>query len=456
MSVNAVQTVGSGLNPAQGGLWLGVAIKGLLTKLDRGEQPPTALSGRKDSTPTRLRRPRGVLDFVDRPPFEERMLVYYGNDTFSPISMARPGYGVWDIDFSKYILAMSEVDEPPAQPWPLIPRASMGGAMDEMAMVISAVRPGKERDMEVLADAKPSGTADGLLTPIEASSPTPVKSTSQEAPMSSFRNARRAVKTWDYSSEEESEDEDEDESLTQVVKKKSLNLEQSKSEMLSVAPPLPGHVRSRSQPGDGKMDSRARAVRDMSSDARQRSALEEVVRARERREASRSGETERRAVAEQRMVAAKRSSMMDLNSASARHARVPSIPTSRTSMGSSSSLSRPPSFLVSPASPRRRVMSQIETLAPPNVPRQRSFDTGPRRYHSFYDAPMTSASGPIVQQPSGGMYNHPAMQAFPRHPGMPHMPQMGMYQQSVGPRSRNSLVVPHQHVGGGGRSQPRW
>ena len=102
-SVNSCKLPGSGLDPAQGGLWLSVAIKGIISKLDEGQQPPAGVLPRKDSTPTFHRRPRGMIDFIERPPFEERMLVYYADEMFSPISMARPGYGVWDIDYSKYI-----------------------------------------------------------------------------------------------------------------------------------------------------------------------------------------------------------------------------------------------------------------------------------------------------------------------------------------------------------------
>ena len=53
--------------------------------------------------------------------------------------MARPGYGVWDLDFSAYILALSQVDEPGEGGWPIIPRASFGARIDELGAVMGGV-----------------------------------------------------------------------------------------------------------------------------------------------------------------------------------------------------------------------------------------------------------------------------------------------------------------------------
>ena len=276
-------------------------------------------------------RPRGLIDFVDRPPFEERMMVYYADDRYSPISMARPEHGVWDLDFSKYILALSEVDEP-ANPWPMIPRASFEGDIGNLDTLMPVVKLDSTEHPEgdparCLVDGDDSTNPVQLRMEPDKSI---VAGPDPRVPLSSFRNARRESKMWDYSSEEDSEGGSDDEPLARVAKKRS--------DPSLLKPDIPAHPklvvtheRARSQPGTATLSTRnTREAEFRWKEVQQKTAAAEVAKARERREAAMSGETERRAMAAQRrseydaLPLAKRSSTVDLSNPSVRRARHPS------------------------------------------------------------------------------------------------------------------------------------
>ncbi|KAK4683493.1 hypothetical protein P7C73_g6761, partial [Tremellales sp. Uapishka_1] len=253
MSVNTYAELGTGLAPSQGGLRLSLAIKNVLLRLDHGERPVDLLfSSKKSISPAIVPRPRGLCDFINRPPFEERNLVFYPEGIFSQVSMARPGYGIWDIDFSSYILALSETDEQPKEGgWQgTLPRASIGGPVDEITAVIAAIevddtqevlisplQPGSLRDSQegalwTLTRASPLltiespmmeqlTTSETALSMVKERQPTPAPAVSATAPRleSSFQHSTLEPLD-DSSSEESSEEESDDESLS-ILKKRS-------------------------------------------------------------------------------------------------------------------------------------------------------------------------------------------------------------------------------------------
>lgn len=361
MSVNSTQSPGSGLNPAQGGLWLSIAISCVMTKLDQRHQLPTSLMTRNERAPVIATRPKGLMDFIDRPPFKERMLVYYADGVFSPISMARPGYGVWDLDFSRYTVALSEVDDP-VHSWPAIPRASMEENIGDLGDLTLAAQDSNDNlAEEVFArpenrDETPSVSG---LEPIFDAVPSAEDDSKSTLPLLSFRNARREIKTWDSSSEDVSEDESDEEPLAKVVKETHLRHHRVDSKISTPISISSNHTRSRSQPNDvrtykafpPKAEEKWKQVRQM----------EEVAKARERREAARSGGTERRAMADQRRPEAtkranemwQRSSVLNMHHSSASRIQPHRFATHRTS-ASVSSGPQLPSPHVATASPRRR------------------------------------------------------------------------------------------------------
>lgn len=458
-SVNILDKA-AGLNPMQGGLITSLAVKTVMQKLERGQHPELSLNARRNSDPSFVRRPKGVLDFVDRPPFEERNIVFYPNGTCSPISMARPGFGIWDLDFSPYILALSKVDSAPSAPWPTLPRASVGPSLDGLEDVLAVVHnpePSPESEPEeILVSPAPVVVA---LEDIQ------VKQEVEE-PVSSFRNVKTISESSDESSDEEQDEEDDDDDdspLASVFPKRNLS-----SNALS-APPVPPirHERSRSTPN-------TKRVSIVDDQVKRQQAMDEVARARERRQANLSGETDRRAEAERHQrqpapTAYKRSSTMDVSA-----------------QRSSSSLNLTGMRRSSPPAPsheaRRRTHSsyEVDNGSRPDVPRRPSAPEGmpAKRFHSFYEAPVVprphvyTQSQTAMQVPmsmpifSPQVYGHPGMRAFQgmsAGPSMifPHqaymqptmqmqmqmpiqMPQQNpaMYLQMQGRQSRSSLVVP--------------
>ncbi|WVQ82023.1 hypothetical protein IAT38_004151 [Cryptococcus sp. DSM 104549] len=362
-SVNTWQGLGD-LSPAQGGLRLGLAVKGVMLALDRGEQPQGGMMARRGSKRSIVPRPRGVLDFIVRPPFEERNIVFFPGGAYSPISMARPGYGVWDLDFSGYIMALGAVDEGAAAPGGMTPPRlqaqgpeqgqEQGGkkgwgvrssleegqeGLDQVMMVIAegkveerlgeavaaveaTARPGEsvlvperatEQEREDGEEVQDAQAALRALTanekPPRTSSLIPsVPPPSLEAPaLSSFRPRQpTSSRTPDIS---DSEDDSDDEPLSLVHRRSQL----FKPSSQALAPPADARTRSISTPNRLSTLTtlaaapplpplNAGASRSFDSGARKQqvemAAMEEVQRARERREMNTRGEMERRAMGE--------------------------------------------------------------------------------------------------------------------------------------------------------------
>ncbi|ORY35408.1 hypothetical protein BCR39DRAFT_5926 [Naematelia encephala] len=437
LSVNLLQRAGPNmLNPSNGGLRLTIGIKSIINRLDRGHYPIESLSTRPaNQRAGTLPRPRGILDFIDRPPYEERNIVFFPNGTLSPISMARPGYGVWDLDFSQYIVALSRVDEPTTTSayWAKMPRVSVSDSLNELEKVAQSFEANNEVELETPEDSPDIEKEILISPPSEMVESSEILEPEEPNVQSSFRPLKNVVT--EYSSDEESSEEDDDEPLAVVIKKKSMS-SFSTSRPIAFQVPVAKHAQAQ-----GYSDARTSRQQE-NEEAKRRRAMEEVVRARERRQAAISGELERGAAANQRRSDQNnRASFISLDRS--RHSRAPS-----------SSSSRPPSVHVSPASPptqarpterRRRVQSTYDTLRPPLRPATSRHTSAPgpevgeRRYHSFYET-SNGASMPMT------MYTHPAMRAFqvPRPASMMVPQQMGMYAYPSMNMSgsRMSLAVP--------------
>ncbi|KAK8854894.1 hypothetical protein IAR55_003633 [Kwoniella newhampshirensis] len=438
-SVNAYQGADSDLTPAEGGLWLNIAVRTVMVKLDQGKQPDGILKQRMMRKRSIVPRPRGVSDFINRPLFEERNIVLYPNDTFSPISMARPGYGVWDLDFSTYIVALASNDEP-STAWPGI-RTSIEESADGFGDVTKAIQEDKAGADIVETLASP-GLVEGLeaamrsltanapvkeASPVRSPSVSPLPSPKKERPISSFRNGTRLESTSDSSEADESSNESDDEPLARIARKRSLNFQ---PRTIQSSPTLSEHfrVRSRSQP-NRKVRLSSQEAEARWGDLRQQNAMEEVARARARREQNRLGEMEKRAIGEQIRAkeTARRSSLLETTV-------VPSPNKHRrASSGGNYMLSsrpesvRPPSVHVSHPSPRhmasrdahqRRTSTYAvdlpQRLSPgrPDALRTKT-DPEPRgRYRSFYEQRAASTSAPSIHHSHA---QHNAHQQFVYH-----------------------------------------
>ncbi|WVQ99869.1 hypothetical protein IAU59_007012 [Kwoniella sp. CBS 9459] len=499
MSVNLHQRADGDLVPAQGGLWLNIAISRVMQKLEAGEQPDGVLKARpvpkKKST---IPRPRGVLDFINRPPYEERNIVFYPDNVFSPISMARPGYGVWDLDFSPYIFALSTIDDSGSS-WPAIPRASMETPSDELAEVIKAFGDALVEDENVETLKSPAafqeqGPDAALVTLTSASaisststlstSPalTPAQSPSKSRPLSSFRPAGRhsnasSGSASSASSSEESESEEEDDEPLAVVAKRRSQSFQSQPRPVGTIPvhPAAAASSSTSRPSATVVAPRSlsqpdkRALKRLSlpfeaessrwKEMQQQHAMNEVARARERREANRVGEVEKKAVSEQikaQQLAKRRSSMLDLRetfsqqpgaSSSSKHKRNSSatalaVPLPRTTSmhmpapaqaedrrrrGSSHGFLQSSTKQQQHLSPARPEASRAKS-GPPPVGEKRG------RYHSFYEQRAASTSAPSFHS----AHSNPN----PKTHGHTH----GFPQHGVSPYPHPHHVHPHVHA----------
>ncbi|EJT52070.1 hypothetical protein A1Q1_06700 [Trichosporon asahii var. asahii CBS 2479] len=253
MSVNAHQGVGSDLMPAQGGLRLALAVRNVITKLDAGDRPPE-LSQVKSRQPPRQNaiRPRGVRDFVDRKPFEERMLVYHPDGSCSQISMARSGFAIEDLDFSDHILALMRGQETPSSSSSsLSQRSSLAPTRSQSTNNLSIRSQPQTRMSTVPATGRP---------------------------VSSFRKPTKPA-TWDDSSDEEGD----------------------------VPPSRPVALRSQTAPARAINKN---AVNRVSRVMDAQTALEVVTKARERRQDNDSGNVERRQVGADITREQRRKSMM--------------------------------------------------------------------------------------------------------------------------------------------------
>ncbi|WVW85768.1 hypothetical protein I302_107806 [Kwoniella bestiolae CBS 10118] len=436
MSVNSHKGLEGDLTPAQGGLWLNIAISKVMIKLDKGEQPDGILKVRKNSKKSIVPRPKGALDFINRPPYEERNMVFYPDNTFSPISMARPGYGVWDLDFSPYILGLSEIYEPSTLSWPTFPRGStenpnLPAEFVDAMKAFEGLEKSDEEKLEVLKSPELVTVQDPMmaLKTLTANATSPASSPKKERPLSSFKPKGRHSQADEQSSESSSEDEeeeseDDDEPLAVVAKRRSQSFQSQSQPRMAHPPttqarPTSTHIRSLSQPADKKALKRVSMSMEAEVTWKQlqaQEALNTVAKARELRAKNEAGYMERQADRDriQEKEARRRSSMLDLkdtlqsnNSSSSKHKR-----NSSASLGMMTSQGQG-KYHLAPAVPtanmdRRRIHSHSHLQAPrPETTRARSsgnvVSQGERkRFSSFYEQKSNSTtsfhSNPHQQQ----------------------------------------------------------
>lgn len=483
----SVNTATTDLGPTQGGLRTVLAIHSIMKHLDAGHLPTGTITPRRMPSDAAQVRAKGIKDFISRPPYEERMLVYFPEDVFSHVSSARPGFGLEDLEFSAYILALSRVDDSSSgngngngNHGAIAPIPNVLDRTHLVEMVPSSTSApevvenrkdetntptqqgetvgkgaGKPASTQPLRDVEDSPPLETLLTPpletlpqaerspVVFPSPTesvvprkPSKSTSP--PPSSFRHRSPPV-SW---AESETSDSEEDEPLARVARR-SVSFSQS---VTSFPPqrrdsPVKVHMAPAScsttsltrpamlaprpvQAGPAKPYRDSRLSKEM-SEVQQRNAMEEVARARERREAAISGETERRAEMERRRIEdAKRSSILpsqqqlggehvirpkrsmtdgqDLHWTKEGTSNNSNSNASNVKSDKSSTNLSPTSTLVDsgPGSPistskemRRRTKSTLD-LPHPDLKTPRPSE---RRYHSFYETPSAPAVSPQPQ-----------------------------------------------------------
>ena len=455
------------LYPSRQRQWATLCVKNVLNKLDQGMVPEAPLNPRR---PARNVAPRLAYpsDFLTRPPFEERNIVFFPNGTFSPISMARPGYGVWDLDFSRYILALCSIDYNPAQK--PVRRYSSNAATP--AAIPEAPEPA---DLSTISDSSSLESEPEevlispalLLTPLVGEETSVVVASVEETepeqaievaePISSFRDAKPAPAPW-----ESSDEEDDDEPLATI-----RNARMSKSFSTYSLPTQIG------EPSAGSATSLSRRVltkrSSMEGDAARRDFAQELARARERRSANDKGEGERRAEIEAHK---RKSQSLPRSSSSGVLTRLPhsDSETSLGSIGSAGSSSH--------KDRHGRAMSaeDLSHMRRPVVPRNHSLPTTPtHKRRSLYDASPSTFTPHAMFNPASQHHAHSQQghafwqpvyhahqQHHQQHPSMPnHMyptPQ-STFRPSMDKRySAPILAAPisssHSHSHGQTRTMP--
>lgn len=284
-SVNSVRK--SEPLPAQAGLRIALGLRNIIQRIDAGERPTELLSvARKTNSRQSMRRARGMRDFVDRRPFEERNVVYYPNDWVEEVSMARSGYGVWDLDFSPYILAMAETEEKPPRNYAMRPRPSSQPSdalppapVAKVTKVESArqsLKPVFKSPAPALAPSPAPAPAQAVAQAVAlAPKPVPQSRASMPPSLSSFR-ARPKPSTWDDSSDEEGH------SDSAIVR--------------AQAPVRPPTTRNQTAPAASAPAQRQSRLIDPNA------ALEHVTASRDRRHEQNMNHVQRKAVTDQRRV----------------------------------------------------------------------------------------------------------------------------------------------------------
>ncbi|KAI9637276.1 uncharacterized protein MKK02DRAFT_43199 [Dioszegia hungarica] len=452
----------AGLTPAQRGLWCLLGVKLVLDALERGALPSGGM-GKRPSLPHTLsdRKARGMRDFINRPPFEDRHIVYYPDNNWSPVSMARPGFGVWDLDFSKYILALADSGEMEQPAWPVLPRPSLLGMeglrSDPDEVDVAVVDLTEEVAMGGVPKAASfnSDSSDDTVSTMMINTP-PVLEMGhtipeikidfhavdvaplvyrerQEQAESSFRPRSKVVQaTWEDSDEEEEDDEDV-QPLAQAVRPPRSGMQASTSDP-TVQNTSKGHTRQSSQPtlpsqppAPGKLTKR-RSQFDMAmyDEKRQSRAMDEVAKARERRQALSSGEVDRRAEGENRRK----------EEAKRRSVAVTTAPIRSQSTGGATgkraSVQLPPG-----EESRQRTKSFVHTTTGSPVDQTRPQSMAQtKRYHSFYELP----TNPSSSNTRGA--SHPSPAQYSQHPGMVHSASMGFSPQMMSPNMGMGMYYP--------------
>ncbi|KLT39286.1 hypothetical protein CC85DRAFT_293921 [Cutaneotrichosporon oleaginosum] len=262
--------------PAQPGLRVALGLRDIIQRIDAGERPTELLNVQR-RTPPRATRARGVRDFVSRQPFEERNVVYYPDDWVEEVSMARPGYGVWDLEFSDYILAMAETEERPPRNYSLRPKSPQTpqsrSSLSAAPVVKVTKAEGARQALKPLLEAPVLAVATMRSAP-----PGPAAATSMPPPPLSISKARPRPSTWDDSSD--------DEGLSDSAVTKAQ------------APVRPPTMRNQTAPAAVTGTARIRQSRVIDAGT----ALEMVTASRDRRHEANMNHVQRKAVTDQRRV----------------------------------------------------------------------------------------------------------------------------------------------------------
>ncbi|RSH82519.1 uncharacterized protein EHS24_007499 [Apiotrichum porosum] len=434
MSVNTVQRGSTEFAAAHGSLRVALAVRNVVVHIDRGERPTDAWVPKKASSSSNILRPRGVRDFVARQPFEERMVTFFPDERVTHVSMARRGFAIYELEFSDYIMALSESEDAPIT-WSLSKKSNRSTSSSSLLPPPRAA-PTKVTKVDVLADQKRARRASRELVDKRRSMAPPQlpdikrQSVMSIAPIaaaapakSSFRATKpKAAATWDDSSDEEDDAEASKPSATR--------------------PGRPPAARTQSAPV-----ARARQSVMMDSDA----ALDHIARARERRAQFEAGECERKAESKRMSVMPSARGFASGKPPAAKDAPLSSRASSRslaaakaerpqpTRKASSSTLAgmageqtprkqRTPTSL--PSSPRsglqpdrRRVVSQYEMAAASMQPRASMMGMAGMYGAGVPQVPLIPAM-PVMPAYSPAVMHRGSM-AFP--PAMPTMtPMMGM------------------------------
>lgn len=287
-SVNSVQNLELSYGQC-GGLRVALGLRGVIQRIDAGERPPELLSVQKRKSASRqnTRRARGVRDFVARRPFEERTVVYYPDDWCEEVSMARPGYGVWDLDFSDYIVALAETEDKPPRNYAVRPRPVSQAPQLTAAPVAKVAKVEPTRQPLKAAAKAPAVVSKPPPKSPAARSSMPSPAARASLPPTSFRSRTKPT-TWDDSSDEEEEG-------------------HSESEAAKVSAPIrPPTTRNQSAPAVVPAASAAPAPAP--APARQsrmidpNAALQLVTASRDRRHEANLNHVQRKAVTDQRRV----------------------------------------------------------------------------------------------------------------------------------------------------------
>ncbi|WVO17701.1 hypothetical protein L204_105399 [Cryptococcus depauperatus] len=298
------------LSPAQGGLRLGLAVRDVMIKLDRGEKPYGTISPRRNFKKALVPRPRGVLDFINRPPFEHRNHVLCSDGIYTHVTMARPGHVMWAFEYSPYITSLCEVDE--------ISNSDGRPSQESFDSLKKAAQDVETKDAldEQEAGEKETQDADAALRALEGnvklSPPLMIKTIESDATKialtvaTSYNTTTAAIRRSSFvrppvptrRTSYDSENVDDDDMPLSVTKSRSQLSRPNQSPLASLEHP---RVRASSQPNTRDRSSKRFSQIMLSPEhlqMEQQAALVAIQQARERREQNSKGANEKRAEAE--------------------------------------------------------------------------------------------------------------------------------------------------------------
>lgn len=366
-STNPFQKPGSGLSPTEGGMRIDVGVRLVLSRIEMQEtysaeqldeiskmatiqsSPTKRLPNGLSSLAIRHKRLAqaaangpGIPVFLDRPPFEDRIVSYDEHGTPSPITSET---AVYDVEFSLNLIQLGQravqlakevsgAKRPSLDPSSDAPFASGSSEMALRETRVQESVQGSKDQMSGFSPGRAKSASSGTTLAAQQSpsrptpgAPAPIANSSS---MRKVQTQKKAPVKWGYDtdtseSESSEESEDEEEPLSNVLKRqatpspKRIQQERERShQALTGAAAARAHVLPRpksfvalrppaaadSRPAMGSRTrtlSRPEAQRNSESEAAALQYREHVMQARERREQARSGQIERQRQAERMM-----------------------------------------------------------------------------------------------------------------------------------------------------------